>query len=677
MTIVGQPCPTKMSKPLVGRCGGKRVILWGRVCARGLDAALVTFVLFLIVTCVVGASTDAPFFETWWGRHLFILLAGFLALAVLLTAVFPLRRWLRLPLDRLPDLDTVSGSAGSGNRSERRITRRGLVTLVAVVAVPVLAGSFYLEENVRGERAWNAYKRQQEARGERLDPAALVPPPVPDDQNFASTPYLAPLFDYLPGTQQTRDANAVVRGKALSLRYDAASSRLETRKMARSNSWVSPGIDLPAWYAAFLKGTNAAASMPDAVRARYGLLPRNTDATAVQTSTANSQLQTNVPTLAEAASGVLGALAESEPVLEELRAASRRPYSRFNLRYDTDNPAMILLPHYATLKRVLQVLQLRASAELALGRTNEAAEDIQFMFRLTDAIRDEPILIAHLVRLAELSIALQPLSEGLARHQWSEPQLRAFEERLRQFDLLADGRQALQGERALLGSGFIDYVRRSPNRWRLLDNIGSAGGDGQASQFSWQSALLAIVPSGWFYFEKLNYSRTFQDYLLPAIDVPGRRVSPDACRRADEHLTAMLNNPVPVVVLRHQVFIRFLLPALTGAVQRFAFAQSGADAAAMACALERYRLAHGQFPESLGVLVPEFISELPHDVINGQPLKYRRAADGQYEIYSVGWNETDEGGAIGLKQKGENIERTAGDWVWRLPPWPEPNLSAR
>jgi hypothetical protein len=65
--------------------------------------------------------------------------------------------------------------------------------------------------------------------------------------------------------------------------------------------------------------------------------------------------------------------------------------------------------------------------------------------------------------------------------------------------------------------------------------------------------------------------------------------------------------------------------------------------------------------------VPEFLSQLPHDVINGQPLKYRRTADGQYLLYSVGWNQTDDGGALGLNQSGEGIDVKLGDWVWRLP----------
>ncbi len=384
-----------MSKSLVGRRGGKRMILWGRVWARGLDAALMALVLFLIVTCVAGASNEAPFSETWWGKHLFILLLGFVALPVLVAAGLPLLGWLRLPLDRLPELEDGPSGVGFEDHSGRRIPRRGVVAIVAVVAVPVLVGLFYVEENIRGERAWNKYRRQQEARGERLDPAALVPPPVPDDQNFAATPYLAPLFDYLPGTQQPRDPIAADRTKSLSPRYEAAANRVAGRRGAVSNSWILAEIDLPAWYTAFTNDTTYMRDFSDSGRVPAAGPGEASGAV----SPSIPPLAANVPTVAEAAAGVLAALGEAEPVLEELRAASRRPYSRFNLRYDNDDPATIVLPHYAAIKRAIQVLQLRASAELALGRTDEAAEDIQFMFRLADAIRNEPMVISHLVRL--------------------------------------------------------------------------------------------------------------------------------------------------------------------------------------------------------------------------------------------------------------------------------------
>jgi hypothetical protein len=57
---------------------------------------------------------------------------------------------------------------------------------------------------------------------------------------------------------------------------------------------------------------------------------------------------------------------------------------------------------------------------------------------------------------------------------------------------------------------------------------------------------------------------------------------------------------------------------------------------------------------------------LPPDVINGRPLHYRRTDDGGYVLYSVGWNESDDGGTVVVTKKGA-IDRNQGDWVWQLP----------
>ena len=103
-----------------------------------------------------------------------------------------------------------------------------------------------------------------------------------------------------------------------------------------------------------------------------------------------------------------------------------------------------------------------------------------------------------------------------------------------------------------------------------------------------------------------------------------------------------------------------------GFAEKCALAQSSVDLARVACALERYRLANGQFPDTLDALAPKFIAKLPHDVINGQPLKYRRTDDGQFVLYSVGWNETDDGGTVGLTKNGD-LDPNKGDWVWRYP----------
>jgi ABC-type transport system involved in multi-copper enzyme maturation permease subunit len=62
-------------------------------------------------------------------------------------------------------------------------------------------------------------------------------------------------------------------------------------------------------------------------------------------------------------------------------------------------------------------------------------------------------------------------------------------------------------------------------------------------------------------------------------------------------------------------------------------------------AVERYRLAHGNWPKSLNELVPAFLREVPADPFDGKPLRFRRLPDGVV-IYAVGFDGTDDGGKL-------------------------------
>ena len=65
----------------------------------------------------------------------------------------------------------------------------------------------------------------------------------------------------------------------------------------------------------------------------------------------------------------------------------------------------------------------------------------------------------------------------------------------------------------------------------------------------------------------------------------------------------------------------------------------------------------------LEALVPQFISQLPNDVLTGEPYKYRLTGGGQFVLYSVGWNEKDDGGMPGKSI----FDDKQGDWVWLYP----------
>ena len=90
---------------------------------------------------------------------------------------------------------------------------------------------------------------------------------------------------------------------------------------------------------------------------------------------------------------------------------------------------------------------MRASAELALGRTDQAWADTKMALYLADTLKNEPFLISKLVQVATgPALRSRPIWEGLAEHKWSDAQLVEIEQRLGKLDLLADA--AMRGERA-------------------------------------------------------------------------------------------------------------------------------------------------------------------------------------------------------------------------------------
>jgi hypothetical protein len=114
------------------------------------------------------------------------------------------------------------------------------------------------------------------------------------------------------------------------------------------------------------------------------------------------------------------------------------------------------------------------------------------------------------------------------------------------------------------------------------------------------------------------------------------------------------------------------IPNFAKALETIARIQTFVSQAGIVCALERCRKVRGQYPDSLAELAPQFMAQLPVDVINGGPMKYRRTNDGKFLLYSVGWNETDDAGTPALtRDTPAKPDFTRGDWVWRYPVEPK------
>ena len=507
-----------------------------------------------------------------------------------------------------------------GRSGRRFLFWSGCIALLVVAVVLMLCWS--------GTSGWKTYKRQWEARGERFDLASFVPKPVPDDQNFALAPIVASSYAKCldeNGHRINPPNTNVVDRLSLELREE---NRLVEWPTNGAGNWMKGTVtDLQVWqqyYRALAAKTN-----------QFPVPP-----------------QPQSP-----AADVLLALSKYDPAIEELRLAARRPGSRFPLNYDADPPSLILLPHLAALKHCSQVLQLRAIAELQNDQSDKALADVKLSFRLIDSIRSEPILISHLVRVALLNITLQPVWEGVAEHKWSDAQLMELDRELAGLDFLADYEFAMRGERAI-SIASVEHLRRKRDFRQMINDDTDISGNNQEDPFRpVVGVAFHLVPSSVFYQNELNLARIHQQWLLPIVNVERRIVSPETARQARTALEEERKHFSP-----NKMLALLLAPALEACVKKFASAQNSVDLARTGCALERYRLAQGEYPASLDALSPQFMERIPHDIINGQPLHYRRPS-GKFLLYSVGWNGTDDGGQVAFRQSGL-VDHDNGDWVW-------------
>ena len=540
--------------------------------------------------------------------------------------------------------------------------------LFGCACLATLIALFYAEEDWRGKHDWEKFKREWEAKGEKFDFKDFVPTPVADDQNFAFSPVWIAEEKFLFQNRIARakawygdqiDSEAI--SKLFSLMPVSVSGLVGTNNWwlyhlpnppEVSTDWAtSQFTDLKLWQSYYrnLESTNPSANIPIA------------------------------PQPQSPAQDVLLALSKFDPAIGELQKDSALPYSRFPIQYD-GMPAAILLPHLAAEKRYAVVLQFRAIAELQNGQSEKALDDVKLTLRLADASRAEPFLISHLVRYAILHLSLQPIYEGLAGHKWSDAQLADLDSELAKLNFFTDYEFTVRGERALCLANIeflqhphdVDFKR--PRLYflvpflSLIQMLEYFSDDGENSAINFQTWALSIGPSGWLNQNKICVAQFETKWYLPIVDDNTKIISPVKARAADNAVHSEIEHRTPENVLE-----TLLMPSFGDTAEKSAYAQSSVNLARTAIALERYRLTNGNYPDSLDALTPQFIAQVPHDVIGGQPLHYRLTNDGQFILYSVGWNGRDDGGVVVLKNKSPGDESSSsmdmdqGDWVWRYP----------
>ena len=263
---------------------------------------------------------------------------------------------------------------------------------------------------------------------------------MPDDQNF----FTAPIFTNMQNGKIVMTPYGNDGGP--DFRHDASKWGYAVYRMRIT--------DLQAWQNYYRNPTN--------IHAVVEMVMTNSEMI-VQTNYPRPHATGEFPIAPEPqtpAKDVLLALSKFDSAVEELRQASQRPYANVPLNYEEGfNTGGILLPYLAELKKCTQLLQLRASAELADSQNANTLDDVKLLLYLDNSLRNSPFLISHLVRMAMLQYTLQPIWEGLAGHKWSDEQLVALDAELGKLDFLADYEFTMHGERAFAIASFENQRR--------------------------------------------------------------------------------------------------------------------------------------------------------------------------------------------------------------------------
>ena len=301
-------------------------------------------------------------------------------------------------------------------------------------------------------------------------------------------------------------------------------------------------------------------------------------------------------------------------------------------------------------RALAQTLNQRAKCHLLLGQPEKALDDLTLLHNLCRMLEGKPVvLVSAMINVAVTGLYVDTVAEGFRLHVWQEPQMAAFQEQLNDINLPLQVVNAFRWELAA-----TTHTLETAPATKLSDIFSGRQNDWRWAL--WPLVKSALIPHGWIYQNmatdaKLGFQQT------AGFDSENDIIQPKKFTNLALELERI---PRP-----YKFIAAVALPNFTKAWQTTAHSQTEVIEIQIICALERYLLAHGEYPDALDSLMPQFIEKLPHDIIGGQPLHYQRTADGKFLLYSVGWNETDDGGADLSQRNSGGIDYTKGDWVWK------------
>jgi hypothetical protein len=312
----------------------------------------------------------------------------------------------------------------------------------------------------------------------------------------------------------------------------------------------------------------------------------------------------------------------------EALAAARKltdmPRGRYRIVYTRPNLYLTRLGNEQKAREAAHLLRYAALRRAEEGDADGALADCRAIVNSGRSIGDEPLMISQLIRHACVSSGCVTAERVLARGTPSPVALEALQKLLEDDDAFPDQWHGARGERAC-----VHEMVGALQSGAVAFNQVSGGAPVPA-----QRLILPFVNPLFKYEHPRMLS--LMTRIVDASKMPARQqLEVEAAIEAEFR-----------VMPQTAVLSRLLIPAVNKVSEASRRKHAYLRCVIAGLAAERYRRAHGAWPESLTDLVPEQLSAVPLDPFDDQPLRYLRLPGG-IEIYSVGPDLKDDNGNLG------------------------------
>lgn len=464
-------------------------------------------------------------------------------------------------------------------------------TFLSLVPTGVVVFAFPVSNHlVHGD--WVEFRKHWESRGEIFDLDLLLPPAIPDEENFAKSPIITETYRKAaaPRMHSTHDHEAHEHHE-----------EQEIVPLTRLGS-----------FSVFSDPTQARQPFPKRPLAYVSGIPISLKHYLPENHSAEST--------DEVRNYFTDLFVPHEPVISELMAAAALPGAHYAI--DRARPSATQLSHLPEFITALHSLHLHNLTLVNSDQTDRVCEQTAGTLRLIRHGTETPGLVAYSIRISALEQGpLEVIWQALFRQRLNSGQWMLIQEELKPFRFGDHLLNSLRFERAAV-------IREVENQFEK----------NRTRPFSVPPAWAPI--SGLLQYGELTQRFWFTDAAngAPLKDRPrGIQLS------MIESFVAEKEPSFSNLVLAAGV-----LPAAELAL-RAERVEIQRDHARIAIALECYRLEHGSLPDRLSQLVPQWLSSIPLHPTTDLPPRYERPTPSpqkerpdEYRLRAVG--EPAEGG---------------------------------